>query len=227
MILIRRSDIYDKIVTIKVGTCETALDTFCVHKKLIENVSTYFKTVFNNGFLETDTQAVTLVSEEDACGFPIFMRWLYSGNFEPPTIENDDREEQIELETLCKIFVFADKRGVTTFQRLAINAIINKLGEMWKLPRLDLAEYAYQNTLRPSMLREVFTTFFGRCAGRRALKGAHYERWYDIGPRNFDLVMDFMVMIMDRARGGQKITKKEWKALTYKDFLAEEQGSPK
>ncbi|KAI9658952.1 MAG: hypothetical protein M1821_001912 [Bathelium mastoideum] len=101
-------DLRDNIVTVHIKTGEVTRDTYQIHKKLIESTSTYFKSVFNNGFLESATQAVTLADEEDIIGFPVLSTWLYTGNFDA-NIRNDDRLVEPTLMKLCEIFVFADK----------------------------------------------------------------------------------------------------------------------
>ena len=196
-----------------------------VHKKLIENASAYFESAFNSGFMEAATQEITLVDEEDVYGFPIFMKWLYSGNFEPLAVEDDGKDDDSSvvdepLMVLCKVFVFAEKRLIAALQRLTINVLIQQLGNSWEMPSFSTIQYGYENTLPNSMLRQVFSKFFGGCSGRRTFSKVTNEQRDEMAVIP-DFIFDSMWVFADRIDGKNRIKKEGWKALSYRDFLSE------
>lgn len=127
---------------------------FRIHKGLLCHHSSHFRAALNSPFREGIEGVVNLRSD-DVETFHAFYSWLYTQRlFDPPS--NVPKEEiPLSIERLCRLFVFGDARGVARLRNAAIDAIVNKIGNTWKMPNKQTS-YVYENTIPGSPLRRLF-----------------------------------------------------------------------
>ena len=164
-----------------------------------------------------------LVDEEDICAFPLFAKWLYSGSFDTAPAQGDREEAYKTIMKFCKIFVFADKRGIATLQKLAIDATVQQLGNSWYGLSQPIVKYVYQNTLESSVLRKVISGFCAWCHGN-AFFQTELKEWAAIGDDAFDFLRDILMYMAGRAKTHRRLSRDEWKALSCKDFEVDEKS---
>ncbi|KAI9658951.1 MAG: hypothetical protein M1821_001911 [Bathelium mastoideum] len=146
----------DDIVTARVGRLGEDHVTFHVHKGLICEASDNFRATFTNGMKETLRNEVVLTDEEDIVGFPIFMRWLYTGKLG----EEHEDGAAVNVDQLCWAYIFCDKRQVSRLQNLVVNTLVNKFNSgIENLPPATIS-LIYENTSPTAFLRNIIVSSF-------------------------------------------------------------------
>jgi hypothetical protein len=117
--LISHRSLFSSIVQVKVGQ---AGQVFTVHKDLLCEVSSFYDSSFNGGFLEASTGIVVqeYVTPET---FSLFLQFLYSG--EVIQAANLDKENRIKSDIdLFALYVFADFISVSVLKNAIIDALL-------------------------------------------------------------------------------------------------------
>jgi len=110
--------------------------------------------------------------EEEIDVFDAFYCWLYTSQLkdafipQDPTVPQPISADDIYLSTitLCKIWVFADFRGIPALGNAAMNMLHERIAATWVIPS-SLIKYVYGNTTKGSKLREFLLYFFTRSVG--------------------------------------------------------------
>ncbi|KAI4684646.1 uncharacterized protein J4E88_004087 [Alternaria novae-zelandiae] len=142
-------DEYGPIITIEVGTGPHTRK-FYAYKGLLSHYSSYFKAALKDDWKEGTFKTVELKDENPEV-FQAFFRWLYTGKLYFAL----DASGKIPLseQLICEIYVFGDARGSTDLCNTAIDLLLQKTHQEWKVPLNQIA-YVYENTLPGSALRK-------------------------------------------------------------------------
>ncbi|TKA82150.1 hypothetical protein B0A49_00208 [Cryomyces minteri] len=144
------ASVYDTVVHISVG--EPA-KVFAIHRGLLCHYSTYFQSAFNGNWVEADDNARRLEGE-DVEVFQIFHDWLYNRRLFDPD-EAFPRNFPLTGFVLCRVFLFADRRGVTALKNATINALYLYYTEDRPPYPDEVVHFVYENTTESSVLRKV------------------------------------------------------------------------
>ncbi|KAI9689266.1 MAG: hypothetical protein M1820_010177 [Bogoriella megaspora] len=200
-------NILDSIVTVNVKTTSNIL-TYKVHKGLICDASESFNAQFNNGMIETERQEVTLDEDEDVHGFPIFMTWLYTSGL----ASTPKALDEVEVEHLCKAFIFSDKRHVAAMQPLLIDTIVRKLADRAANPDKSLIRLVYGQLPAGSPLKNLFASFTAHVTRSQSFISDCKEL-----PTEF--LSDVAVGLMEALGSSQLEMAEDWGKKPYSDFL--------
>jgi hypothetical protein len=134
----------------------TDLQGFGIHKRLICDVSPYFKAAFCSGFEEAKTGAMKLETITVEV-FNLFYIWLYSQKRWVEASQDSEHEQR----DLLELYVFADMVQIdalkrATLQRIHgdISNITDEFSSHYYLPPSSLA-YVWENTPSSSPLRRL------------------------------------------------------------------------
>ncbi len=129
----------DPIVFLKIGPEKVP---FGIHRSLLCNCSTYFKGAFTGSFKEATEQVIELESE-DVDIMEIFVRWLYFGQLH---IEDHEKVKCLGEMDLCRLWIFADVRGIPELMNIAINKLHDSLADDEGLHDYDVLPYVLAHT---------------------------------------------------------------------------------
>ena len=128
---------------------------FLLHKKILCNVSSYYRAALEGSFAEGLTQKIEL-PEDDVTVFEYFRAWLYSPISQESLPSASELEPYIDLDSklLFDLYVFADVRDIPLLQNYTMDAII------WKSELTDtfsgpLIHHVYDRTTPSSPLRKL------------------------------------------------------------------------
>ncbi|KAI4647966.1 hypothetical protein J4E93_004377 [Alternaria ventricosa] len=142
-------DEYGDMITIVVGSAEN-VRKFYTYQGLLAHYSTYFKAALKDDWKEGTLKTVNLKDDNPEV-FKAFFHWIYTGKLYFAL----DASGKIPLseQLICEIYVFGDARGSTNLYNAAIDLLLQKTHQEWKVP-LDQIPYVYENTLPGSALRK-------------------------------------------------------------------------
>jgi len=140
---------HDPIVFLKIGPEKVP---FGIHRSLLCNCSTYFKSAFTGSFKEATEQVIEL-EKEDVDIMEIFVRWLYFGRL--CSIEDDEMDGDLEEMDLCRLWVFADMRGIPELMNIAINELHENLWDRGPYDH-DILPYVLAHTGETADLRRFY-----------------------------------------------------------------------
>ncbi|KAI9686628.1 MAG: hypothetical protein M1822_003639 [Bathelium mastoideum] len=200
-------NIPDTVVTVNIKTLDESILIYKVHKGLICDSSENFKALFTNGMDETERQEVTLDEDEDIHGFPMFMRWLYTGSLSATPKELDE----VGVEQLCQAYIFADKRLVPNIQPALIDTIVKKLAKSAADPPKSLINMVYSQLPAGSPLKNVFASFTAHVT-----RNPNFIAGYDGLPTEF--LSDVAVNLMEALGSSQLEMVEDWGNRTYLQF---------
>ncbi|KAF2813012.1 uncharacterized protein BDZ99DRAFT_341310, partial [Mytilinidion resinicola] len=147
----------DDLVSVVVGEGK---EVFRIYRGVLTYHSSHFAAALNGSFKESETGVVAL-GEEDVEVFKAFYSWIYNRRLRdtPAPSHNDNSGEAEKMavtaweELLCKIFVFADMRGVLALKNDAIDALHESISCSWMSIEGNNVQYIYNNTVETSQLR--------------------------------------------------------------------------
>ena len=103
-------------VTIKAGQ-DTKVQLFTIHKELLCNSSDFFKSTFNNHFIESETGCLELVAV-DPMTFEVLYQWLYTGSVRD--VVDFALESSIDIDLLwLRVFTMAHQYMVHALQEIS------------------------------------------------------------------------------------------------------------
>ncbi|KAL8868199.1 MAG: hypothetical protein Q9174_005145, partial [Haloplaca sp. 1 TL-2023] len=147
-------NLYEEMITIFVGPDRYP---FYVYKELVKKDAAFFKTALDGFFTEGKTQEISL-PEDYVQTFRVYQTWLQTGE-----LRYNFDEEGLWL-TLGKLWIFADKMCSPRFGNRIVDAIFDTLAqnknESVPVPDVDTVHYIYDNTVKKSKLRRIFTRVF-------------------------------------------------------------------
>jgi hypothetical protein len=122
--------------------------------------------------LKIEGKSNTLELEEGIDVFDAFVCWLYTGQLKDPFRPQDPTTPEpksvddlyLPAITLCKIWVFADFRGIPALGNAATNMLHERIVTRWQKPN-EIIKYSYENTTKESKLREFILYFYTRAVG--------------------------------------------------------------
>jgi hypothetical protein len=94
--------------------------------------------------------------EEDIATFDAFHCWLYTGRLKDPLESTQDiaaDDVYIKANQFCKIWVFADMRGIPAMGNAAIDMMHERVSAEWNVFQRRSIDYIYKNTTQGSKLR--------------------------------------------------------------------------
>jgi len=161
--------------------------------------------------LELRSKGNTLELEEEIEVFDVFYCWLYTGQLKDAFISQDPTTPQPKSAddvylpdiTLCKIWVFADFRGIPALGNAAINMLHERIISIWKTPS-EIIKYIYGHTAKGSNLREFLVHFYTRAVG--------VERVLSLSPENFtvEFTLELLAIFAKMKFGATKMSRSEW-----------------
>ncbi|KAK5122008.1 hypothetical protein LTR16_004194 [Cryomyces antarcticus] len=184
------ASVYDTIVHISVGQ---PAKIFAIHKGLLCHYSTYFQSAFNGNWVEADDTA-RRVEGEDVEVFQIFHDWLYNRRLFDPD-EAVPGNLSLTGFVLCRVFLFADRRGVTALKNATINALYLYYAEDRPPYPDEAVRYVYENTTESSALRRVLVDLVTYMFP----KLVNYLQWVDDDKLPLTEYMRDLVVAFDRS----------------------------
>ena len=146
--------------------------SFGVHKRLICQVSSFFKAALTGKFKEANEGTVVL-QDEKVKVFKVFNGWLYT--------------RAIVLEQLCKgdtgwealtdLYVFAEKMGIPSLQNAAIDVIIATTKTKKLIPGMDQIAHAWENTSENSGFRRLLVDYYAHWLDYEDMKSRLEQDW--------------------------------------------------
>ena len=153
---------------VKVG--EDLERSFTLHKGLLSFYSGYFNTALNGEFSEAKSGIIELPTEEIET-FERFVLWLYTGHFE--------RGIGWDYETITKLWLLGDRRGIPLLQNLALNEIREYHGSEWQVPT-GVINLAYQESFAKSPLQRFLIYLISTYSAANIVLGPElkdYNEW--------------------------------------------------
>jgi hypothetical protein len=110
--------------------------------------------------------------EEEIKVFDAFYCWLHTGRLKDPFVPQEQTTPQpvtpndvyFRAIDVCKIWVFADFRGIPALGNAAIDMLHERIAAMWLSPDLTI-KYVYENTIKGSKLRDMLVFFYTNVKG--------------------------------------------------------------
>ncbi|KAE9962469.1 hypothetical protein BLS_000292 [Venturia inaequalis] len=150
-------DLYDTMFIVKVGR-GPAVKEFHVHKGLLCHYSKYFRGALKGGFQERE--GIVALDQGSRGVFQIFVTWIYTKKLltRGKTFNLRDGGDAL---LLCKIYVFADSRGVPMLKNAVTDLLITSICEHNVVPQTEV-KYVYANTPEKDRFRALFVDIFSR-----------------------------------------------------------------
>jgi hypothetical protein len=175
--------------------------------------SSYFAAALDpkNGakFVKASTKELTL--QEDAEVFEAFRCWIYTGKLKdiPSTAADATTQDQyLSAMILCKIWVFADMRGIPALGNSAIDMLHELVCSKWTNYPHELLKYTYQNTTSGSKLRKYLVSSFTKLRGYGIFMEEMTEERVTI-----EFLLDAIPVLVRQGNRSQGIGKEEWSKL--------------
>jgi hypothetical protein len=173
--------------------------------------SSYFAAALDTSNELLECKGNTIELEEDIAVFDVFYCWLYTGQLKDAFISQDPTNSQpvsaddvyLSAITLCKIWVFADFRGIPALGNAAINMLHERIVATWINPS-SLIKYVYGNTTKGSKLREFLLHFFTRSVG--------VDRILETNPEHFtvEYTLEVLAIVAKSKFGWGLMMRDEW-----------------
>jgi hypothetical protein len=149
---------------------ESTTATYRIPRKLLTWHSSYFAAALDPTISvgSADHPLNQLHLEEDAKVFEAFRCWLYTRSLKDmPNATKDltPRDLYLSVAVLCKIWVFADIRGIPALGNAAIDMLHERVCSRWNNYSQDTLKYTYRNTTPGSNLRKYFVNAFTKLRG--------------------------------------------------------------
>lgn len=162
--------------------------------------------------LEQESKSNALELEEEIAVFDAFYCWVYTGQLKDPFMPQDPTAPQtrsvddvyLPAITLCKIWVFADFRGIPGLGNAAINMLHERIAGIWQRPN-DIIRYIYENTTKESKLRDFILHFYTRAVGAQRISSSNPEHF------TIDFTLDVLAIFTTEMKFGKSVlTRTEW-----------------
>lgn len=140
---------------------------FCVHQKLLCQVSPVFDKMFNGGFQEAENKSA-LLPEDDPETFDSFLRWAYSNALSDVNMK-ESKTNSGPMWDRIKLFCFAEKYCADTLTDCAIDSIMEAFKSTDLYPSVEGIRLAYSNTSHGSGLRLYMARSFAHRLINRTL----------------------------------------------------------
>lgn len=137
----------DEIVEIKVGPLDK---TFKLHKGLLCEKASYFKTVYQSPGDWKEKREGLILKDVDPAIFQHFILWLYFGNI----IDDDETMQSVKGIRLMQCYFFADERGIPGMQNQVIDTLLEKI-KTTKVLFVKHQRLIWENTPDGSPLRRL------------------------------------------------------------------------
>jgi hypothetical protein len=126
--------------------------------------SSYFAAAFDptNSAAFTDVTKNGLTLEEDPDVLEAFCCWLFTGRLKDLVVNASPEEQYLESATLCKIWVFADMRGIPALGNVAIDMLHERISASWTVVPYSALTCAYETTPPSSLLSKFFVDAYTR-----------------------------------------------------------------
>lgn len=135
-----------------------ALKEFHVHKGLLCHYSEYFRGALKGGFQES--KGIVTLDHDSGDVFQIFVTWIYTKKLLSRG-KTFDLSEAGEARLLCRIYVFADSRGVPMLKNAVTDLLITSICEQNVVPQTEV-KYVYANTPEKDRFRALLVDVFSR-----------------------------------------------------------------
>jgi len=142
------------MVQVKLGPDK---EVFTIHKNLLCNTATYFKTALNGSFKEAQEQSIEM-PEDDPTMFECFQVWIYTGSI----VGANETENDVETLTLVKIYTFAERLNIIDLQNVAMHLLIDRVLDRRELPTEQIP-FMYEHTCENSALRRMIVDISAHC----------------------------------------------------------------
>ncbi|KAF7196293.1 hypothetical protein HII31_02360 [Pseudocercospora fuligena] len=120
---------FKQSITIIVGSGVNQ-ETFNIHKGVVGFYSGYFEGALRGTFAEALSCKIRL-AEEDATTFSLFVHWLYTRKIH---VSDEAADHEQTFETLCDLWLFADRRQVPLLMNACIDALRDAIVKAWVVP---------------------------------------------------------------------------------------------
>jgi hypothetical protein len=157
-------------------------------------------------FIDTTTDNLTL--QEDATVFEAFRCWLYTGKLKDmPSTAGDvsPQDQYLSHMILCRIWVFADMRGISALGNSAIDMLHELVYSRWSSYNSEVLKYTYENTTPGSNLRKYFVSSFTKLLGYDRFKEKMTEEKVTVA-----FLLDAMPVLVRQGEGHRAIGRGEW-----------------
>lgn len=144
----------DPTVTLIVGENKKP---FYVHLNTLCDASPFFKAAFTGGFKESFEKTMQLPEDEESI-FELFVDWLYYRRYTMlPEEDDDDEDDDNRFMQAFRLFVLAEKYGVSKLKSLVIETLFaaERESENIRGPGTASIAYAYEHTTQESVLRKL------------------------------------------------------------------------
>ncbi|KAL8754540.1 MAG: hypothetical protein Q9199_004271 [Rusavskia elegans] len=142
-----KRSLLDEIVEIKVGPLDK---TFKLHKGLLCEKASYFKTVYQSPGDWKEKREGLILKDVDPAIFQHFILWLYFGNI----IDDDETMQSVKGMRLMQCYFFADERGIPGMQNQVIDTLLEKI-KTTKVLFVKHQRLIWENTPDGSPLRRL------------------------------------------------------------------------
>jgi hypothetical protein len=131
--------------------------TYNIPRDLLSWHSSYFAAALDpaSDFHKDCTNEIVL--EEDIATFDAFYCWLYTSRLTDPPIANDSVTVDVMYlspSLLCKIWIFADMRGIPALGNAAIDMYHERIAASWST-NTHIIPFIYENTSKGALLRKM------------------------------------------------------------------------
>jgi len=207
-LLTPRSDLYNTIIEIKVGTFMPK--SFFVHKGVVCFYSGYFRTAANGSFAEAAAGVINLPTEDPAI-VERFITWVYSRRFDDP--------DEGHYTTICKMWAFGDRRQISLLMNTMVDVFRAKYLRIWLAPS-DQISFIYENTAPDVGLRRLAMHLISHYGAGTMPKDENKAQW------PLDALWDLSKVLWDSdfQRKKAAATKAELATLDLCQFHSHEEG---
>ena len=200
-------DLVNIDVTSPSGTCKT----YTLPRGLLQWHSAYFAASLSsdNGFMEGGTGRKNL--EEDSEVFDAFYCWLFTGKLKDDTIKHENcsiEDLYLSERTLCRIWVFADMRGIPALGNAAIDMLHEQVATKWSLPSVELMQQTYEQTRSGSELRKYLVDLLTMT---RSSKGLQKE--LQGGEYPYEFVLEALPKMVRKGKNDRMTDQTAWTKL--------------
>lgn len=140
-------------VTVHV-TSESKFTTkdYIIFRKLLEYHSAFFAAALDPASPFGNNNSQHFEIEGDIEVFDVFYGWLYTGRLKDAAGTDKADDVYLSVELLCKVWVFADFRGIPELGNRAIDMLHERFVAEWKTAG-HCVRYVYDNTITGSKMR--------------------------------------------------------------------------
>jgi hypothetical protein len=153
----------------------------------------------------------TFELEEEIEVFDAFYCWLYTGRLKDPFVLKEhtapepvsSNDVYLGAISVCKIWVFADFRGIPALGNAAIDMLHEKIAAAWLRPNIVI-KYVYENTTKESKLRDFLVYFY--------TNGLSLDELLQIKPERFtvEFMLELLPIFAKMKDSSKSMTQKRW-----------------